>query len=211
MISASGSAVFVVAEAGLLAGHTASVSRPLIPLFRHRYPGIRIDHRQPFTEHGQLLTSAGPATDPQLVARLLERTTSQEVARWVNDVTGLTRTTRQHLAEDDLVANAQLWLENRLSQGISVAAMARDLAVSQQTLLRRFRRHLGMAPRDYIQKLRIETAQHLLVRTSRPVQQIATLVGYSDVHAFAKVFRALSGVSPNRYRSTRRGRENAED
>ena len=204
LISASGAAVFVLAEAGLLGGSAVAVARPLIPMFRLRYPGIRIDHRQPFAEHERIFTSAGSAADARMMARLVECTTSPEMARWFNEVTGLHLATQEHLAEDELVANAQLWLENRFSQGVTVTDMARDLGVSQQTLLRRFHRHLGMTPRDYIQKLRIEAAQHLLLRTSRPVQQIAALVGYSDVHAFAKVFRALSGVSANRYRAAKR-------
>ena len=201
LISASGSAVFVLAEAGLLDAEIAAVARPLVPLFRRRYPGIRIDHRRSFVEHERVFTSIGWAADPQLLARLVERTTTPELARWIADVTGLHRVTEGRLVEDELVANAQLWLENRFAGEARIADLAHDLAVSEQTLLRHFRRHLSMTPRDYVRKLRMEAARSMLLQTTRSVQQVAALVGYDDVHAFAKVFRQLTGCSANQFRA----------
>ena len=209
LISASGSAVFVLAESGLLSGHTVAVTRPLIPFFRRRHPGMRIDHRKAIVEHERVLTSIGLAADSQLMVRLVERTTTVELARWLADVTGLHRTADGQLAENDLVAHAQLWLEDRLAQDARIADLADDLAVSQQTLLRHFQRHLGMTPRDYMRKLRVETAQTLLLRTNRPVQEIAGLVGYDDVHAFAKAFRTISGMSASRFRLAKKRKDTA--
>jgi AraC-like DNA-binding protein len=51
----------------------------------------------------------------------------------------------------------------------------------------------------------MESAQRLLTRTSRPVQQIASVVGYDDVQAFARVFRKFSGCSASGFRAGRGG------
>jgi len=200
-ISASGSAVFVLAHAQLLKTGVAALSRPLIPLFRRRFPAIRVDHRRPLVEQRRVITATGLAADTQLLARLLELATTPELARWFGDVAGLNQIAEDQLAQDELVARAQLWLEDRVAQPLlRIAELADAMAVSQQTLLRHFRRHLAMTPRDYVRKIRMEAAQQLLLRTTRPVQQIAGLVGYEDTHAFAKVFRRFAGMNAQRFR-----------
>jgi len=204
LISASGSAVFVLAHAQLLKDGGAALARPLIPLFRQRYPAIRVDHRKPLVEQGRVITATGLAADTRLLSRLLELATTPELSRWFGDVAGLNQLAEDQLAQDELVARAQLWLEDRVAQPLRIAELANAMAVSQQTLLRHFRRHLSMTPRDYVRKIRMEAAQHLLLRTNRSVQQIAGLVGYEDTHAFAKVFRLFTGLSAQNFRTARR-------
>ncbi|MGF6222459.1 GlxA family transcriptional regulator [Pseudomonas sp. YL-218 TE3947] len=200
LISASGSAVFLLAEAGLLGDGTATIARPLIHLFRRRYPNIRIDHRSAVVEHGRVISGSGLAADIQLLTRVVEYVTTPELARWLSDVTSLHQAAEDHLADDPLTANAQLWLEERFAQDVRISELAKAMAVSQQTVLRHFQRHLGTTPQEYVRQLRMKSAQGLLMRTSRPIAQIATLCGYSDVQTFRKVFREYVGASPSQYR-----------
>lgn len=201
LISASGSAVFLLAEAGLLYGGWATLGRPLVPVFRRRYANIRIDHRSAVVEYGRVITGSGLAADMQLVTRLVEHVTTPELARWLSDVTSLHQAAEDHLADDPLTANAQLWLEERFAQDVRIAELAKAMAVSQQTVLRHFQRHLGTTPQEYVRQLRMKSAQGLLMRTSRPIAQIAMLCGYSDVHTFRKVFREYLGTSPSQFRA----------
>ncbi|CAI8784080.1 GlxA family transcriptional regulator [Pseudomonas serbica] len=201
LISASGSAVFLLAEAGLLSDGSATIPRPLVHLFRRRYSNIHIDHRSPVVEHGRVISGSGLAADIQLLTRVVEYVTTPELARWLSDVTSLHQAAEDHLADDPLTANAQLWLEERFAQDVRISELAKAMAVSQQTILRHFQRHLGTTPQEYVRQLRMKSAQGLLLRTSRPIAQIASLCGYSDVHTFRKVFRAYVGASPSQYRT----------
>lgn len=204
IVSASGAAIFLLAEAGLLGGGPAAVPRVLTPLFRARYPRIRVEAQQPTTETGRVLTSSGLASDPLLLTRLVELCTSSAMARWVGEVSGLQRVWEEQLAEDTLVANAQLWLEKRYAQNVRIADLARELAVSPQTLIRRFRSRLDTTPHEYLQRLRVEAAQIMLRRTGRHIEQIAAQVGYSDTSSFRAVFRAHTGMSASHYRAASR-------
>ena len=201
IVSASGSAVFLLAEAGLLNGGIATLAKPLIPIFRRRYPDIRLDHRSAVVEHGTVISGSGLAADMQLLTRLVEHVTTPELARWLSDVTSLHQSAEEHLADDPLTANAQIWLEERFAQNVRIAELAKAMAVSQQTLLRHFRRHLQVTPQAYIRRLRVISAQGLLQRTSRSIGQIAALCGYSDVHTFRKVFREFTGTSASQFRA----------
>lgn len=78
-----------------------------------------------------------------------------------------------------------------------LAAMV-DLSVSQFD--RRFKSLFRMTPREYIQRVRIDAAIHLLVTTSQNVTDIAQACGFYDQSSFGKQFRKRTGMTPVEYR-----------
>jgi len=96
-------------------------------------------------------------------------------------------------------------IEARLTQPLTVPALARTIRVSQNYLARRFRQRFGMTLPHYILARRVEMARHLLRNTSLPVQSVGQAVGLPDPHYFNKQFRLLAGVSPTAYRHAPEG------
>lgn len=202
LVSASGCGVFLVAEAGLLNDGVASVPRAYAAEFRRRYPRVRIETRAALAEHDGVLTAGALGAEWQLTARLVELAFSPQVAGWLASVTGLMHGPADpaFLADDPLVAGAQFWLSERFAGTFKLPELAGDLAVSHSTLIRRFKRSLGMTPRDYVQMLRVESARGMLLQTERSVYEIALMVGYADARALRTVFREHTGKSPTEYR-----------
>jgi YesN/AraC family two-component response regulator len=60
---------------------------------------------------------------------------------------------------------------------------------------------LGLSPWDYLNRYRIYQARELLRRTSDSVRVIARQVGFKDHAYFSRVFRNLTGVSPQKFRA----------
>jgi AraC family transcriptional regulator of arabinose operon len=83
-----------------------------------------------------------------------------------------------------------------------LARMA-NLSVSHFSAV--FRRELGFSPVDYLARARIRRACELLDTTATPLKEIAETVGFSDPLYFSRVFRAIHGLSPTRYRSVVKG------
>jgi len=202
LISASGPAVFLLAEGGLLADGVASVPKPLIAEFRRRYPRIRVETRAAVAEHDGVFTAGALAAEWQLVARLMELAFSPQMAGWLVSVTGLRRGAADSalVSDDPLVAGAQFWLSERFAASFKITELADHLAVSHPTLIRRFNRSLGMSPRDYVQMLRVASAKRMLETTERSVYDIAMMVGYADARALRTVFREYTGKTPTEYR-----------
>lgn len=96
-------------------------------------------------------------------------------------------------------------IEARLTQPLTVPALARAIRVSQNYLARRFRQRFGMTLPHYILARRMEMARHLLRNSSLPVQSVGQAVGLPDPHYFNKQFRLLAGVSPTVYRQAPEG------
>jgi transcriptional regulator GlxA family with amidase domain len=207
-VAASGASVLWLAEAGLLTNGRAAVPREFVPHFRRRHPRVHIETRQVVAEHDGVFTTAIPAGEWPLLVQLVEAVLAPQLARWLAVKAGLRRATGldDGLADDPLVASAQFWLGERFAEpGLRISTLARHLAVSQTTLVRRFHRSLGITPRDYVRQLRVEAAKRMLETTRRTVQQIGLTVGYADTRAFRGVFRDLTGTSPLAWRRSAPG------
>lgn len=79
--------------------------------------------------------------------------------------------------------------------------LAEIAALSLSGLHRMFLRHTGVRISDYLIRLRIGEACSLLSSTQKPVQFIASEVGYSSAANFNRQFKRLRGMSPRTYRA----------
>ncbi len=202
VMAASGTGVTLLAQAGLLDGGTAAVPRVLRSLIRSRSPKVRVDPTATIAEHDGVYTCSVPASEWQLVARLVDRTIAPHTAQWLASTTGTEgeRDEGRLTSDDLLVSSAQLWLAQRFAQDFKISELADVLSVSHATLLRRFARSLGTTPRAYASSLRIEAAKRMLRNTQVSIEQIAVMVGYSDVRAFRNTFRKYVSTSPSAFR-----------
>lgn len=210
VVAASSAGVLLLAEAGLLADVVATVPWWLERRFRRRYPDIELDIARVVADGDDVYCAGSMKGETALAHRLVERMASPNVANWVAKITLVdpypdgphpwTVFSPQVLRQDGLVGRAQHWLQLRFSQKPRLRDLAEVLAVSERTLVRRFEHSLGMTPLEYLQTLRIEAAKQMLARSSRRVDRIGYLVGYSDPGFFKKMFRTRTGLSPSEYR-----------
>lgn len=102
--------------------------------------------------------------------------------------------------QDLAIAQLQRWLEQHYAQPLTLADMAAVVSCSPRTLLRRFKEATGLTPNEYVQRLRISAAEHLLRHTDWSVERIALQVGYENRAAFSRLFKLMTGMSPAAYR-----------
>jgi transcriptional regulator GlxA family with amidase domain len=178
---------FVLAESGLLDGHEATTTWWLGPLFRQRYPGVRLDESRMLVVSGEFVT-AGAAIGHLDLALWLVRQASPELAATVARYLLVDDRPSQapymipdHLAHaDPLVERFERWARGQLAEGFSLEAAAAALATSKRTLQRRLEAVLGKSPLSYFQDLRVERALHLLRTSHADIEAIAAEVGYAD-------------------------------
>ncbi len=100
---------------------------------------------------------------------------------------------------------ALVWIDRHLGDAeLGVRDVAAQLHVSEVQLRKLFRRTLGASPVQYIRRRRIERACAHLVEREVSVEQAALASGFSDAPYFCRVFKALMGTTPGRYRRTER-------
>lgn len=186
-IAAACIGTFVLAESRLLQDQDATTSWWLSPMFRQRYPGVRLDESRMLVPSGDFVT-AGAAMGHLDLALWLIRQSSPELSALVARYLLVDRRPSQapymipeHLARaDPLVERFERWARSRLAQGFSLESAADALATSKRTLQRRIESVLGKSPLSYFQDLRVERALHLIRTTHLDIEAIAAEVGYAD-------------------------------
>lgn len=83
---------------------------------------------------------------------------------------------------------------------LRVEDIASEAGLTTDQLERVMQRVLGVSPKQYLMRARLDQAAHLLATTSRSISDIAVRCGYYDQSQLTKYFRAAIGVTPLEYR-----------
>ncbi|WP_374381078.1 GlxA family transcriptional regulator [Dongia sp.] len=201
---------FLLAEAGLLDGRSATTHWSLAEEMQLRFPAITVDADKLIIEDGDVITAGGIMAWVELGLKIIERSMSPaivlNVARFfLVDAAG--REQRFYSAftprlthGDEAILKLQHWLQRHVAKKISLPQMAAQVNLSERTFLRRFQKATGLNPTRYLQSLRLAKARELLELTRHRIDQIAYRVGYEDPGAFAKLFQLQIGLTPSEYR-----------
>jgi AraC-like DNA-binding protein len=96
------------------------------------------------------------------------------------------------------------YLQDHLSEDVSLAELAGLIGLTSFHLCRAFKASTGLPPHRWRQQRRMERARELLETSELSVGEIAAAVGYAEPSPFAAAFRKAYGASPSAYRRTRR-------
>lgn len=203
------SGTFVLAEAGLLDGKISTTSWWLTKAFRRRYPAVHLHPKDVVTEDGNVLCGAGASSWMHLSLRLVERYMPSQIANACARIMLLDRGATQapYLKAEHLTSGRDAAIERviehmraNVKSDLPLSQLADMAAMSERTFVRRFRSVAGMPPGQYLQKMRLDIAKHLLEETDQPLDWIVLEVGYCDVSSFRRLFKKEVSVSPGVFR-----------
>lgn len=93
------------------------------------------------------------------------------------------------------------YIHQHLNAKISLKELAGIVCLSPDYLSKQFVEVMGVRPMEYVNRIRIERAQMLLVTTDLPIKQIADNVGISSNSYFSTLFRKQTMCTPEEYRN----------
>lgn len=207
------SGTLMLAEAGLLDGCKATTHWAYCDGMAERHPDVDVQPNRFLVAsgEGQRIVTAGGVTSYLdlglfLIARFFGTEEAMRVARsWLIDwhregqlpYAALARAAQ---TRDGVIADMQQWIAGNYEHAMPVAKMVELSHLSARTFKRRFKEATGLSPLDYVHSIRIEEAKQMLETTNRPIEQIATEVGYEDDSFFRRLFRRKVGLNPRGYR-----------
>ncbi|NLI52797.1 MAG: helix-turn-helix transcriptional regulator [Clostridiales bacterium] len=102
--------------------------------------------------------------------------------------------------ESDMVSRVVLYMQDHLTESISVQQLADMVYVSKSYLSRAFKQKTGVTLMEYLNTLRMEAAKTMLAASGMNTEEIAYQTGYRSTKFFYRAFRTYTGMSTREYR-----------
>jgi len=90
--------------------------------------------------------------------------------------------------------------ENKEEQKMSLEEIAFEVDLSESRLRALFKSQVGLAPTQYVKKLKMDEAARLLRDSYRRVIEIKTRLRINDYSHFVRDFKKVHGMTPTEYR-----------
>ena len=99
------------------------------------------------------------------------------------------------------------FIDNHFTETISIEQLSQIAHMSVSGFSHNFKKFLGIAPLQYLTRLRIGLSQKMLISTDKSIADVATAVGYDNISHFNNQFKKFVGTSPKNYRKLWVGNE----
>lgn len=196
----------LLARAGLLEAHRATLHWEALASFRDRFPDVEATDELYEIDRNRITCAGGIATVDLMLA-LMGLWQGRDLALSVAElmVHGRLRvpSQQQRLAVHDRLrlldprlAAVVREMESHLEEPLGPAALAARAGLSVRQVQRLFHRHLGSGPQRYYSKLRLLEARRLVLQTSQPMLAIALACGFESAAAFSRAYRRHFGRAP---------------
>ncbi|OQP58292.1 AraC family transcriptional regulator [Niastella vici] len=205
------SGAFLIAATGLLEGKTCSTHWSVASDFKRLFPNIELHIDKLISSEPGIYTNGGAFSFLNLVLFLVEKYFDRATAIYCSKIfqIDIERSSQspflifqiQKNHGDDLINQAQTFIEQNLGEKVSFEELASKLAISRRNFDRRFIKATGNTPVEYLQRVKVEAAKRALEGGRKTVFEVMNDVGYSDDKAFREVFKKITGLSPLDYKA----------
>ncbi|MFN4155058.1 MAG: GlxA family transcriptional regulator [Paracoccaceae bacterium] len=208
-------APWVMARAGLLDGHRATVHWEDLEDLADAHPQVTVCPDRYVIDRNRM-TAGGAAPAYDLMLHLIRARHGAGVARQVAQ-SFLQPPRPGHAAQiapapgpltadpglDPRVARVLARMEASLDAPEPMAALAASVGLSARRLETLFRQSLGTTPGAHALSLRLAAARRMLTDTAHPLSEIALRCGFSSPATLARAFRRTFGQPPASLRRPR--------
>jgi AraC family transcriptional regulator, transcriptional activator FtrA len=206
------SGAFLLAACGLLAGLRATTHWLYVDRFQALYPDVELKPDVLYVDEEQVMTSAGSAAGVDLMLHIVRKDfgarVANEVARRMVMAPHREGGQAQFIerpvprqADDRLGALLEA-IRRRPAERWTIDRMARRVAMSQRTFIRRFQESTGMRPGEWVIAARLEVARFLLESTAVDLDEISRSSGFGNAAALRHHLRRRVGLTPTAYRAS---------
>ncbi len=202
---------FLLASTGLVNGKKCATHWLAANDFRKMFPAVNLVEDKIITDEGGIYSSGGAFSYLNLILYLVEKYAGRDVALFCSKAFQIDyeRRSQSHFAifrgqkdhEDDIIKQAQQYIEVNFRERITVDELASILTIGRRNLERRFKKATSNTVVEYMQRVKVEAAKMSLESSRENVNEVMYNVGYTDPKAFRITFKKITGLSPLQYRN----------
>ncbi len=201
----------LLAKAGLLDGHKASVHWECIAAMQEAYPRVLVTTRL-FTIDRDRLTASGGTAPLDMMLHLIGQQHGRDLMAAISEMFICDRLRgeqeQQRVPLKHVLGTSQPKLleivslmEANIEEPLELEELAKYVGVSRRQIERLFLKYLQVSPSRYYLTLRLNRARQLLRQTSMMIIEVATACGFVSTPHFSKCYREFFGVPPRNERA----------
>ena len=202
---------FVLAQAGLLKGHRATVHYEHLAAYRELFPDCEATEGLFVFDRDRLTCCGGLAAGDMAleIIRLQQGLDlANAAARYIfhdrlrpGDAGQLPRAREPvGTAAPGQLRAAIILMERNLEQPLKIGVIASKLGLSQRQLERLFQANCGVSPLRYYLDVRLDRARGLVTQTDMALVEVAAACGFSSAVQFTRSYKQRFGLPPSRDR-----------
>jgi transcriptional regulator GlxA family with amidase domain len=203
---------FILAEAGLLKGRTATTHWLAVEKLAEDYPDTNVLADPIYTTDGGIYCSAGVTAGMDLALALVEEDLGKETALMIAKLlvmylkrpggqSQFSIKLREQSADDSRLSGLLKWLDENYKEQMNIEKLAEMSSMSLRTFNRCFKSDTGLPPAKYIEYLRLEKSLEIMEKTEKSFEETAYESGFTSPEQFRRAFIRRYKVTPSEYRS----------
>jgi YesN/AraC family two-component response regulator len=103
-------------------------------------------------------------------------------------------------ANKNLILDIVAYINTHFQENITLESLKNKFFISKNTLCKNFQQVMHCSVMEYCSAVRLNEAKHLLLTTTKSIEDIADLCGYSSANYFSLLFKSKTGLAPSTYR-----------
>jgi transcriptional regulator GlxA family with amidase domain len=198
---------YILARAGLLAGHRSTIHWEDLDSFRSEFPELDISDALYEMDESRMTCSGGAAAMDMMLELIAGRhgpLLAGEIAEQFMTYHPRNGSDRQRMSldqrtgiRDRRLLNAIAAMEAKLEDPLELRAICVASDLSPRHLQRLCLEQLGETPSDFYRALRLKHARNLLLHGSESILDVATACGFVSASHFSRRYRQLFGTTPS--------------
>lgn len=205
---------YVLAKAGMMAGHRGTIHWENTSGVREDFPDLDIT-TELFEIDRNRFTCAGGTASLDMMLSLIANDASHDIALAIaeqlihhrirdgHERQRMELRARLGISHPKLLA-AISCMEENLEEPLRCNELATFVGLSTRQLERLFQKYLNHSPTRYYLGLRLDRARYLLTQTSLPIIQVALACGFVSASHFSKCHREHFGHTPSEERRVKK-------
>lgn len=202
---------FVLAEAGLLDGRSASTHWAWADEFERTYPQVALNRYALYLDEGDILTSAGTAAAIDCCLHIVRNDHGAEIANRIarrlvvaphrhGDQAQYIEAPLPAPGSGDPLGTTIAWAIEHLDEPLSLERLAEHAGMSLRSFTRHFRKKTGTTFTHWLLAQRLAVAQRLLETGTCSVDHVAEMAGFGSTVSLRQHFTRVFSISPASYR-----------
>ena len=194
---------WIMAQAGLLDGHSATVHWEDIDAFATQFPEINTQNTR-YVVSGNRMTSAGATPTLDMMLDLIRRTigvtlANQVAASFIVDQSPAPTAPQSRSPDpfrhNQITARVHRLMESTLDDPLPLTKIAQQVGISQRVLQLNFQTQLNTTAQKHYLSLRLSESKRLVTNTKNTLLDIALATGFASQSSFARAYATAFGTS----------------